>query len=50
MKDRDQADWGAVERDEPDGEDLEDCEVDEIGSLIVDCDGEVVSTNWSWGK
>ena len=41
MEDCDQADGGAVEGDEPNGEDLEDCEVDEAGLLIVDCDGGV---------
>ena len=43
MEDCDQADGGTIKRDEPDGEDLEDCEVDEIGLLIMDCNGAVVS-------
>ena len=37
MQDADEADGCAVEGDEPDGEDLEDGEVEQVGVLIVDC-------------
>ncbi len=38
VEDCDEADAGTVEGDEPDGEGLEDGEVDQVGSLVVDCD------------
>jgi hypothetical protein len=37
VQDCDQADWSAVEGDEPEGEDLEDGKVEEAGAFIVDC-------------
>lgn len=37
MQDSDEAYRGAVEGDEPDGEDLEDGEIEEVGTFIVDC-------------
>lgn len=39
VQDGEEADWGVVEWDKPDGEDLEDGDVEEIGTLIVDCFG-----------
>jgi hypothetical protein len=50
VQDCDQADWSAVEGDEPEGEDLEDGEVEKAGALIVDCGvGWLVVGLGDWG-